>query len=68
MIINNDPARKGIYAVAIAALGVFAVYGFLNDQQVEAFGGLVLALTNLLAYVNVGNGRGDGPQDPDMEV
>lgn len=67
-MINNDAARKSIYAVAIAALGVFAVYGFLNDQQVEAFGGLVLALTNLLAYVNVGEGRGTAPVDPDVEA
>ena len=48
----NDSVRKGIYAVAVAALGVLAVYGFVNDQQVEALSQLVAALVALLAFVN----------------
>lgn len=44
--------RKAIYALAVAVLGVAAVYGLFNEQQVESIVAVLAAAVNLLAFVN----------------
>lgn len=46
------PVRKWAYGIGIAGLGVAAVYGYINDQQVLAFSNLIGALTLGMARVH----------------
>ena len=49
----TPPRRKAIYALAIAVGAVLVAFGLLSADKADAIPGVVLALTNLLAVVNV---------------
>ena len=53
MFTNNPKARAGLYAVAIAVLGILGVYGLVTDAQAAAFANLAGAAVALLAFTNV---------------
>lgn len=50
------PVRKWAYGIGIASLGVAAVYGYVNDQQ-------VLAFSNLIGAVTLGMARAHTPEN-----
>lgn len=45
--------RKAIYRALVALGAVAVVYGLATQDQVDALAGALLALSNLLASVNV---------------
>lgn len=49
----NAARRKAIYAALVALGGVAVAFGLVTQQQNEAIAGILLALSNALAFLNV---------------
>ena len=62
---RSEDGRRWVYRVAIAVLGLLAVHGFVQGDQVAAWAALAGALTNAQAYRHVGL-KGVNPPPPNV--
>lgn len=51
---RSEEGRRWVYGLAIAVLGLLAVHGFVQGDQVAAWTAFLGALTNTQAYRHVG--------------
>ncbi len=60
MLIKDDATRKYLYGIVAAAGFVALIYGFVDQDQlnaIEKLGAAILGISNTLAFVNTSKGR-----------